>query len=120
MNKTQYKLFIKYVLLNDGATLNHSGALVSFNNGYTISTKKHNLKIKNIKMLSLKTLNKLLNIAKSTGLYVGVWYNRAGRYYDIDLNIIAQDITTATIKARANCQRAIFDNKNLSSIYINY
>lgn len=120
MNKKTFKALIKHILLNDGATLDSDGAFLSLNSGYVVSVKQYNIKIKNIKTLSLKTFNKLLRTAKNNGLYAGVWYNRAGRYYDIDLNIITADKTTAIIKARANKQRAIYDLKNNTSIYINY
>ena len=120
MNKKEYKRLISYILKNDGATLDAGGALVSMTAGYVVSVAGYNLKLKDIKNLKLKTLNKYLNIAKNNGLFFGVWYNRAGRYYDIDLNIITSDLKTAIIKARANKQRDIFDLKNINSIYINY
>ena len=120
MNKKEYKTLINYILKNDGATLDAGGAFISLSAGYVVSVAGYNLKLKKITALKLKTFNKLLTIAKNNGLYVGVWYNRAGRYYDIDLNIITADMLTAFIKARANKQRAIYDIKNNNSILINY
>ena len=90
MNKKEYKTLINYILKNDGATLDAGGAFISLSAGYVVSVAGY------------------------------VWYNRAGRYYDIDLNIITADMLTAFIKARANKQRAIYDIKNNNSILINY
>ena len=120
MNKKDFKKLINHIRKNDGATLDAGGAFISKNAGYVVSVAGYNLKIKNLTSLKLKTFNYLLNTAKKNGLYVGVWYNRAGRYYDIDLNIITADILTAVIKARINKQRAIYDIKNNKTIFINY
>ena len=120
MDKKQFKRLINYILKNNGATINASGALVSMAGGYVVSDKKYNLKIKNITNLKLKTINKLLKIAGAFNLYVGVWYDGKNKRYEIDANYILKDLQHAVIKARANKQRAIYDLKNNIDIIISY
>jgi hypothetical protein len=106
---------LKKIIDDGGATLDHSGAPVSFRTGYQVSKKDcYILKVKNIKAI-LKAVNKLLNGCKF-GEFVGLWVDDEKIYIDISEHI--KNYKNAFKVGTARKQLSVFDWAANNCIYL--
>lgn len=103
------------VLSNGGATLTQDLDNAIVNDGYMVSLKDHELKIR-IESLTSNLLDQYRRIAIHNNAYVGLWLDGQDLYLDISTNIHNRD--DAIKIAQENQQLAIYDCKNSETIYI--
>lgn len=103
------------VLSNGGATLTQDLDNAIINDGYMVSLKDHELKIR-IESLTSNLLDQYRTIAMHNNAYVGLWLDGQDLYLDISTNIHNRD--EAIKIAQDNEQLAIYDCKTANSIYL--
>lgn len=109
---------IKKIILEGGATLNKYGKDFVSSNGFMVSVFGAEFKTTDEGTAKNKIEEYLKKIQTQEGLFVGVWVDEGEVYVDLSIHII--DYNEALEVARNNKQKAIFDLKNKTSIYLNY
>ena len=111
---------IKKIIIDGGATLNKNGEDFVSNKGFMVSIKGQEVKVdKNYIQGIKKEIEKKREFIKDKKeLYIGLWLDSDIMYIDVSIHII--DYLEALEVARDNDQKAIFDLKNKTSIYLNY
>lgn len=86
MKKTLAKIEIEKIIKNGGATLNKSGAAVSFKRGYQVSARDcFILDAENVERIAETVSGLLHEIAR--GQFVGIWIDGGRAYIDISERI---------------------------------
>lgn len=94
------------IIRNGGATLDNTGAPVSFSDGFQVSKKDcYTLEVANVRKI-LRAINKLLD-SISAGDFVGVWVDSGLVYVDISERI--QDEREALRVGRERGQISIYN-----------
>lgn len=109
---------IKKIILEGGATLNKYGKDFVSSEGFMVSVFGAEFKTTDEGTAKNKIEEYLKKIQTQEGLFVGVWVDEGEVYVDLSIHII--DYNEALEVARNNKQKAIFDLKNKTSIYLNY
>ena len=109
---------IKKIILEGGATLNKYGKDFVSNNGFMVSVFGAEFKTTDEEKAKSKIEEYIEKIQTEEGLFVGVWVDEGEVYVDLSIHIM--DYNEALEVARNNKQKAIFDLKNKTSIYLNY
>lgn len=109
---------IKKIILEGGATLNKYGKDFVSDNGFMVSVFGAEFKTTDEEKAKSKIEEYLEKIQTQEGLFVGVWVDEGEVYIDLSIHIL--NYNEALEVARNNKQKAIFDLKNKTSIYLNY
>lgn len=109
---------IKKIIVEGGATLNKYGEDFISNEGFMVSVFGAEFKTTDEGKAKNKIREYLEKIQTEEGLFVGVWVDEGEVYIDLSIHIM--DYNEALEVARNNKQKAIFDLKNKTSIYLNY
>lgn len=111
---------IKKIIIDGGATLNKNGEDFVSNKGFMVSIKGQEVKVdkNDIQGIKKEIEKKREFIKDKKELYIGLWLDSDIMYIDVSIHII--DYLEALEVARDNDQKAIFDLKNKTSIYLNY
>ncbi len=109
---------IKKIIVEGGATLNRYGEDFVSNKGFMVSVFGAEFKTTDEEIAKSKIREYLEKIQTQEGLFVGVWLDEGEVYVDLSIHIL--DYNEALEVARNNKQKAIFDLKNKTSIYLNY
>lgn len=109
---------IKKIIVEGGATLNKYGEDFISNKGFMVSVFGAEFKTTDEEKAKSKIEEYLEKIQTEEGLFVGVWVDEGEVYTDLSIHIM--DYNEALEVARNNKQKAIFDLKNKTSIYLNY
>lgn len=109
---------IKKIILEGGATLNKYGEDFVSNNGFMVSVFGAEFKTTDEGTAKSKIEEYLEKIQTEEGLFVGVWVDEGEVYIDLSIHIM--DYNEALEVARNNKQKAIFNLKDKTSIYLNY
>ena len=109
---------IKKIIVEGGATLNKYGKDFVSNNGFMVSVFGAEFKTTDEEKAKSKIEEYIEKIQTQEGLFVGVWVDEGEVYVDLSIHIL--DYNEALEVARNNKQKAIFDLKNKTSIYLNY
>lgn len=112
----KYKLIVTAKKNQNGFTANlRTAEALNFKKGYAVSITNNSNKslIKAIDNLITKELKKFKHLKK---LYVGYWKDNKNHY--IDLTKVINNKQEALKEAKKFKQLAIFDFKNLNSIYL--
>ena len=112
------KIDIKKIIVEGGATLNKNGEGFVSNNGFMVSVFGAEFKTTDEEKAKSKIEEYIEKIQTEEGLFVGVWVDEGEVYVDLSIHIM--DYNEALEVARNNKQKAIFDLKNKTSIYLNY
>ena len=111
---------IKKIIIEGGATLNKYGKDFVSNKGFMVSIKGQEVKVdkNDIQGIKKEIEKKREFIKDKKGLYIGLWLDSDIMFIDVSIHIL--DYNEALEVARDNDQKAIFDLKNKTSIYLNY
>lgn len=111
---------IKKIIIEGGATLNKNGEDFVSNKGFMVSIKGQEVKVdkNDIQGIKKEIEKKREFIKDKKELYIGLWLDSDIMYIDVSIHIL--DYNEALEVARDNDQKAIFDLKNKTSIYLNY
>lgn len=109
---------IKKIILEGGATLNKYGEDFISNNGFMVSVFGAEFKTTDEEIAKSKIEEYIEKIQTEKGLFVGVWVDEGEVYIDLSIHIL--DYNEALEVARNNKQKAIFNLKDKTSIYLNY
>lgn len=109
---------IKKIIVEGGATLNKNGEDFISNNGFMVSVFGAEFKTTDEEKAKSKIREYIEKIQTEEGLFVGVWVDEGEVYVDLSIHIL--NYNEALEVARNNKQKAIFDLKNKTSIYLNY
>ena len=109
---------IKKIILEGGATLNKYGEDFVSNNGFMVSVFGAEFKTTDEEKAKSKIREYIEKIQTQEGLFVGVWVDEGEVYVDLSIHIM--DYNEALEVARNNKQKAIFNLKDKTSIYLNY
>ena len=111
---------IKKIIIEGGATLNKNGEDFVSNKGFMVSIKGQEVKVdkNDIQGIKKEIEKKREFIKDKKGLYIGLWLDSDIMFIDVSIHIL--DYNEALEVARDNDQKAIFDLKNKTSIYLNY
>lgn len=101
-----------------GATLNKHGEDFIKNEGFMVSLFGAEFKTTDEETAKNKIEEYIEKIQTEEGLFVGVWLDEGEVY--VDLSIYILDYNEALEVARNNKQKAIFNLKDKTSIYLNY
>lgn len=112
------KIDIKKIILEGGATLNKYGEDFVSDNGFMVSVFGAEFKTTDEEIAKSKIEEYIEKIQTEEGLFVGVWVDEGEVYVDLSIHIL--NYNEALEVARNNKQKAIFDLKNKTSIYLNY
>lgn len=112
------KIDIKKIISEGGATLNKHGEDFINNEGFMVSLFGAEFKTTDEETAKNKIEEYLEKIQTEEGLFVGVWLDEGEVYVDLSIHIL--DYNTALEVARNNKQKAIFNLKDKTSIYLNY
>lgn len=117
MNAKRLKYLKNMIVENDGLTLSSDGEIANLKTGYMVSLSDYEKEIKNIKFLKLAQVKSYLKKAKKLNAFVGFWVDNNKIYLDLSINV--SNKKEALKIAKINNQLAIFDCKNLVSVYLN-
>lgn len=109
---------IKKIIVEGGATLNKYGEDFISNEGFMVSVFGAEFKTTDEEIAKNKIEEYIEKIQTEEGLFVGVWVDEGEVYIDLSIHIL--NYNEALEVARNNKQKAIFDLKNKTSIYLNY
>ena len=109
---------IKKIIVEGGATLNKYGKDFVSSEGFMVSVFGAEFKTTDEGTAKNKIEEYIEKIQTEEGLFVGVWVDEGEVYVDLSIHII--NYNEALEVARNNKQKAIFDLKNKTSIYLNY
>lgn len=109
---------IKKIIIEGGATLNKYGKDFVSDKGFMVSVFGAEFKTTDEGTAKSKIEEYLKKIQTEEGLFVGVWVDEGEVYVDLSIHIL--NYNEALEVARNNKQKAIFDLKNKTSIYLNY
>lgn len=109
---------IKKIIFEGGATLNKYGEDFVSDKGFMVSVFGAEFKTTDEGTAKSKIEEYIEKIQTQEGLFVGVWVDEGEVYVDLSIHIL--DYNEALEVARNNKQKAIFDLKNKTSIYLNY
>jgi len=114
----EYKKLKSVILKNqNGFTCNFKGKIVSKTEGYFLSIT--NIKGKQIKPLIKKVISiKQKGFNENKNLLLGGWLDNNDKTFYLDLSLYLEEKGTALKIAKLFNQKAIFDIKNSSSVYI--
>lgn len=115
MKKNQLEKLLLDVAMSGGATLKPNGDHLSLNSGYMVSLYGYEKKL-NLDSLTVNDVNNYLLLAKKLKAYCGLWIDNNILYLDISIRV--NDLKLAKSLGLKNKQLAIFDLKNLESIYL--
>lgn len=110
---------IEYVKENGGITLNKELKKEELKKGFTISLQKYEYQTNLSDLQGIKeNLQEKINILEKTNkkYYIGLWLDNNILY--INLNKIELNKTRAFEFAKAQKQKALYDNKNQKCIYL--
>lgn len=116
----QYQKIINIIKNSpDGCTIDQRGLKYLPNNGYFIAISDH--QTKKITPRMLKNLSKTAHSLSLPGYswYIGSWRDEKTGLYYIDITLFTAQKSAAVILAKIFMQKAIFDCRNLKSLYIN-
>lgn len=106
------------IISEGGATLNKHGEDFIANEGFMVSLFGAEFKTTDEEIAKNKIEEYIEKIKTEEGLFVGVWLDEGEVYVDLSIHIL--DYNEALEVARNNKQKALFDLKNKTSIYLNY
>lgn len=112
------KIDIKKIISEGGATLNKHGEDFITSEGFMVSLFGAEFKTTDEETAKNKIEEYIEKIKTEEGLFVGVWLDEGEVYVDLSIYII--DYNEALEVARNNKQKAIFNLKDKTSIYLNY
>lgn len=104
------------ILDKHGATLDGNAKPVYFNDGYMVSIKQYE-HITSVAKLTNKLIKFYINEARRLGAYFGLWLDTDNKLY-LDISYKIDNLQSALIVGKYNEQRAIYDCKNATSIYL--
>lgn len=108
----------KDILKNEGATLNNEFKKANLKSGFMVSIMGYEFITNNIDEAIKKGLEYKEIIKDKKGYYVGFWIDNNIIYVDISKQI--NNKRDAEKTAKKNMQKAIYNNKTQTSIYLNY
>ena len=126
MNKKELLVIKDYTRANNGLTLNHNGKIVNLSSGFMVSMHQHEKIYSSLDELDLETINayllqatKLCKSERTYKAFVGLWVDAEdnGKTY-LDISLLIPNKQLALSLARTEQQKAIFDNANKVSIYL--
>lgn len=98
---------LKHLKTYGGATLTSAGNYCYFKSGYIVSLKGFEYRTPK---LTIKDLKKYFDLARSYGVYVGLWIDDNGLYC-LDLSEKENDLQRALYKAYTRAQDCIYNCK---------